>query len=230
MKILIADDDPQLLKALRITLRSQGYEIITAQDGESGIRKAIDERPDLFILDIGMPGLNGIEVIQAVRGWNAAPILVLSGRADAREKVRALDAGADGYVTKPVSIDELLAYVRALGRRSAARNEDETDPVVRIGKVTIDFSARSVTLSEHQQGPEVRFTPTEWKILDMLFRNHGRLVTRQDMLTQIWGSEHVSDSGYLRLYISQLRKKIEVDPTHPEFLKTEPGMGYRLDI
>jgi two-component system KDP operon response regulator KdpE len=230
MKILIADDDPQLLKALRITLRSQGYEIITAQDGESGIRKAIDEHPDLFILDIGMPGLNGIQVIQVIRGWNTAPILVLSGRADAREKVRALDAGADGYVTKPVSIDELLAYVRALGRRSMTRSEDEANPVVRIGKVTIDFSARRGTLSEHKQVSEVRFTPTEWKILDMLCRNHGKLVTRQDMLTQIWGSEHVSDSGYLRLYISQLRKKIEVDPTHPEFLKTEPGMGYRLEI
>ena len=227
MKILIADDDPQFLKALRITLHSQGYQIVTAADGVECIRVAVEEHPDLFVLDLGMPKMDGMGVIQGVRGWTDAPILVVSGRTDAREKVAVLDAGADDYVTKPVSIDELLARIRALSRRIP--QETET-PSVQLGDVTVDLTAHAVFRNFKGRQVRVRLTPTEWKVLEFLVRNAGKLVTRQDLLTSIWGSEHINDSGYLRLYVSQLRKKIEPDPAHPKFLKTEPGMGYRLDL
>lgn len=236
MKILVADDDPQFLKALRITLRSQGYQIVTAADGVQCIQVAVEEHPDLFVLDLGMPKMDGMGVIQGVRGWTDAPILVVSGRTDAREKVAALDAGADDYVTKPVSIDELLARIRALGRRIPQESDgaqEAQSPQVVLGDVTVDLAAhavfRSVGDTDARQ-ERVRLTPTEWKVLEMLVRNAGRLVTRQDLLTEIWGSEHISDSGYLRLYISQLRRKIEPDPAHPQYLHTDPGMGYRLDL
>lgn len=227
MKILVADDDPQFLKALKITLRSQGYDIVTARDGVECITVAVEEHPDLFVLDLGMPKMDGMGVIQGVRGWTDAPILVVSGRTDAREKVAVLDAGADDYVTKPVSIDELLARIRALARRIP--QETET-PQVTFGNVTVDLTAHAVFRTYRGRSVRVRLTPTEWKVLEMLVRNAGKLVTRQDLLTEIWGSEHVNDSGYLRLYISQLRKKIEPDPSHPRYLKTETGMGYRLDV
>ena len=232
MKILIADDDPQFLKALRITLHSQGYNIVTARDGVECITVAVREHPDLFVLDLGMPRMDGMGVIQGVRGWTEAPILVVSGRTDAREKVAVLDAGADDYVTKPVSIDELLARIRALLRRSSQENavSDNETPEVSFGDVTVDLSARAVFRGRKGRQVRVRLTPTEWKVLEMLVRNAGRLVTRKDLLTQIWGAQHVNDTGYLRLYISQLRKKIEPDPSRPKYLKTEPGMGYRLDV
>lgn len=226
MKILIADDDPQILRALRITLTAKGYDVFVAADGAQAIAAAIDHRPDLFLLDLGMPALNGIEVIEAVRGWSQAPILVVSGRAGAAEKVDALDAGADDYVTKPFAIEELLARIRALARRVV---RDEAVPVVRLGDVTVDLAARSVTRSTPEGEQQVRLTPTEWQVLELLIRNPGRLVTRQTLLTTIWGSEHIEDTGYLRLYLSQLRKKIEADPANPVHLITEAGMGYRLE-
>lgn len=226
MKILIADDDPQILRALRITLTAKGYDVFVAADGAQAIAAAIDHRPDLFLLDLGMPALNGIEVIEAVRGWSQAPILVVSGRAGAADKVDALDAGADDYVTKPFAIEELLARIRALARRVV---RDEAVPVVRLGDVTVDLAARSVTRSTPEGEQQVRLTPTEWQVLELLIRNPGRLVTRQTLLTTIWGSEHIEDTGYLRLYLSQLRKKIEADPANPVHLITEAGMGYRLE-
>lgn len=227
MKILVADDDPQFLKALKITLHSQGYEIVTASDGVDCIKVAVETHPDMFVLDLGMPKMDGMGVIQGVRGWTDAPILVVSGRTDAREKVAVLDAGADDYLTKPVSIDELLARIRALARRIP--QETET-PTVTFGDVTVDLTAHAVFRDFRGRQVRVRLTPTEWKVLEVLVRNAGKLVTRQDLLTEIWGSEHINDSGYLRLYISQLRKKVEADPAHPQYLKTEPGMGYRLDL
>lgn len=232
MKILVADDDPQFLKALKITLHSQGYAIVTARDGVECITVAVREHPDLFVLDLGMPKMDGMGVIQGVRGWTDAPILVVSGRTDAREKVAVLDAGADDYVTKPVSIDELLARIRALLRRVPQNGENDNEtPSVSFGDVTVDLTAHAVfRRSSSGRQSRVRLTPTEWKVLEMLVRNAGRLVTRQDLLTEIWGAQHVNDTGYLRLYISQLRKKIEPDPAHPRYLKTEPGMGYRLDV
>ena len=222
MKILIADDDPQILRALRITLTARGYDVVTAGDGAEAINRAVDERPDLYMIDLGMPRLDGVEVIQALRLWSTAPILVVSGRSGAADKVEALDAGADDYVTKPFSIDELLARIRALGRRAAA--DEDRSATVSFADVTVDLAARVVTRADQR----VRLTPTEWQVLELLVRNPDRLVSRQTLLTEIWGPTHVNDSGYLRLYVAQLRKKLEPDPAHPRHLLTDPGMGYRF--
>ena len=226
MKILLADDDPQIVRALRITLNAKGYDIITAQDGAHAIAAAIDHHPDMFLLDLGMPGLDGMDVIEGIRGWSKAPILVVSGRAGSSDKVAALDAGADDYVTKPFAIDELLARIRALTRRVPG---DEATLVVRLSDVTVDLAARSVAQETPEGLTRISLTPTEWQVLDVLVRNAGRLVTRQTLLTTIWGTEHAQDTGYLRLYISQLRKKLEKDPSSPIHLLTDPGMGYRLE-
>ncbi len=227
MRILIADDDPQIVRALRITLSARGYEVFTASDGSQAIAAAVDHRPDIFLLDLGMPQLDGIEVIHAIRGWSDAPILVVSGRTGAADKVDALDAGADDYVTKPFAIDELLARIRALTRRAP---QQEPDPVTEFGAISVDLAARSVNRTTDGRTERVRLTPTEWQLLEMLIRNPGRLVTRQTLLTSIWGSEHVSDTGYLRLYVSQLRRKLEADPAHPRHILTEAGMGYRFEL
>lgn len=225
MKILIADDDPQILRALRVTLTARGYQVVTAADGVEAINLAIAHHPQIYVLDLGMPELDGVEVIQGLRGWTQAPILVVSGRTGAGDKVEALDAGADDYVTKPFSIDELLARLRALTRRIP---NQESQPVVVMADITIDLTAKSLSRVT-AKGPElIRLTPTEWSVLDLLVRNAGKLVTRRTLLRDIWGSEHITDSGYLRLYISQLRKKIEPDPQHPRYLLTEAGMGYRF--
>ncbi|UOQ61597.1 response regulator transcription factor [Leucobacter rhizosphaerae] len=226
MRILIADDDPQILRALRITLTAKGYEILTAADGVQAISAAIEEHPDLFLIDLGMPKLDGIDVIHSIRGWSQAPILVVSGRAGAADKVEALDAGADDYITKPFAIEELLARIRALTRRVA---QEDPSPVVRLGGVTIDLAAHSVTRETPDGIKQIRLTPTEWQFIEILIRNAGKLVTRQTILTSIWGTEHAEDTGYLRLYVSQLRRKLEADPANPVHLLTEPGMGYRLE-
>lgn len=221
MRILIADDDPQLVKALRITLAAHGYEVVAAPDGATAIALAGQSHPDIVLLDLGMPRLDGVAVIEALRGWTTAPILVVSGRTGSADKVQALDAGADDYVTKPFQIDELLARLRALARRAGPAGGE---PVVSFGDVTIDLAAKSVT----RAGARVHLTPTEWRMLEFLARNPGSLVTRQTLLKDIWGSDQVSDTGYLRLYMSQLRKKLEADPARPAHLLTESGMGYRL--
>lgn len=223
MRILIADDDPQFLRALRITLGARGYEVLLARDGQHALEMAIDHKPDIILLDLGMPRLDGVKVIEAVRDWSSAPILVISGRSGSAEKVEALDAGADDYVTKPFSMDELLARIRVLTRRIGQDEVDE-EPIVAFGSVWVDLAAHTVT----RDGANVRLTPTEWRVLELLIRNEGRLVTRQTMLSQVWGSEHVTDTGYLRLYISQLRKKLEPEPSRPRYLITDAGMGYRL--
>ena len=221
MKVLIVDDDPQIVRALRITLGARGYEVTTAADGRAALDAAARTHPDLGVLDLGMPGLSGVEVIQALRGWTTVPILVVSGRTESWDKVEALDAGADDYVTKPFAADELLARIRALSRRTPAA---AGDPVVAFGEVTIDLVARVAT----RAGATVRLTPTEWRLLEVLLRNPGRLVTRETLLTEVWGPQYTSDTGYLRLYLSQLRKKLEADPAHPVHLLTEAGMGYRF--
>jgi two-component system KDP operon response regulator KdpE len=225
MKILIVDDDPQILRALRITLNARGYELATAPDGERAIAAAVDRPPDLFIIDLGLPGLDGMQVIEAIRGWSEAPILVISGRTGSTDKVEALDAGADDYMTKPFVIDELLARIRALGRRIAP---DPAVPVTVLGDATIDLASHTVTREVDGRTRPVRLTPTEWRVLEVLVRNPGALVTRETLLREIWGSEHVSDSGYLRLYVSQLRHKLEPVPSEPRYILTEAGMGYRL--
>ncbi|NYF18169.1 two-component system KDP operon response regulator KdpE [Microbacterium sp. AK009] len=221
MKILLADDDPQLVRALRITLAAHGYDVVAAPDGAAAVALAAQAHPDIILLDLGMPRLDGMQVIEALRGWTTAPIIVVSGRTGSADKVDALDAGADDYVTKPFQIDELLARLRALSRR---RGGTADEPLVAFGDVTVDLAARAVT----RGGERVHLTPTEWRMLEFLARNPGALVTRQTLLKEIWASENVQDSGYLRLYMSQLRKKLEPDPSHPVHLITESGMGYRL--
>lgn len=221
MKILIAEDDPQLVRALRITLAAHGYDVVTAVDGAAAVVLAAQTHPDVIMVDLGMPKLDGMQVIAALRGWTQVPILVVSGRTGSADTVRALDAGADDYVTKPFQIDELLARLRALTRRGGA---GVTDAVVAFADVEIDLSARAVT----RAGRRVRLTPTEWRMLEFLARHPGALVSRQTLLREIWGTEPASDTGYLRLYISQLRKKLEPSPSHPVHLVTEAGMGYRL--
>ena len=221
MKILVADDDPQILRALRITLSARGYEVLTAHDGTAALSTAIAEHPDVVVLDLGMPGLTGIEVIQALRGWTTIPILVVSGRSESWDKVEALDAGADDYVTKPFAADELLARLRALTRRTPAAMDE---PTITFGDVTVDLAAHRVTRS----GAAVRLTPTEWRLLEVLLRNSGRLVTRETLLTEVWGPQYTTDTGYLRLYLAQLRKKLEPEPSSPRYLLTEAGMGYRF--
>ncbi|MDO7882118.1 response regulator [Salinibacterium soli] len=221
MRILIADDDPQMVRALRITLGARGYDVVVAEDGRGALDQAIATHPDLVVLDLGMPGLTGLEVIEALRGWTDVPILVVSGRTESWDKVEALDAGADDYVTKPFSADELLARVRALSRRATPAPDE---PVVEFGDVAVDLAARLAS----RAGSPVRLTPTEWRILEVLLRHPDRLVTREILLTEVWGPQYTSDTGYLRLYLSQLRKKLEPDPSNPRYLLTEAGMGYRF--
>lgn len=223
MKLLIADDDPQMVRALRITLAAHGYEVVVASDGAAAVAAAAQTHPDLIMLDLGMPRLDGIEVIQALRGWTNVPIIVVSGRTGSADKVEALDAGADDFVTKPFQVDELLARLRALSRRSVSAGGEST---VGFGDVVVDLATKTVT----RAGARVHLTPTEWRMLEHLARHPGALVTRQDLLKEIWGSEQVSDSGYLRLYMSQLRKKLEAEPSAPVHLLTESGMGYRLVV
>ncbi|AYG03381.1 response regulator [Gryllotalpicola protaetiae] len=226
MKIVVADDDRQILGALRIILSARGYDVVLARDGKEALDKVVNDHPDVVVLDLGMPGLDGLAVIQAIRGWSTVPILVVSGRADSTDKVEALDLGADDYVTKPFQTDELLARIRALGRRKAGVAEGE--PVVRFGDVTVDLGARRVVRGAPGAEASVRLTPTEWQLLELLVRNPDRLVTRETILTEIWGPNHTADTGYLRLYLSQLRKKLEPEPSHPRYLLTEAGMGYRF--
>ena len=221
MKLLIADDDPQILRALKVTLGARGYDIVTAATGVEALDRAIAEHPDLVMLDLGMPRLDGLEVIVGLRGWTQVPILVVSGRTGASDKVEALDAGADDYVTKPFSMEELLARIRALTRRSPSEG---AEPVVAFADVSVDFAVRQVL----RAGQPVRLTPTEWRILEILLRSGGRLVTRESLLTEVWGPHHSTDTGYLRLYFAQLRKKLEPEPSRPRHLVTVLGMGYRF--
>jgi Response regulators consisting of a CheY-like receiver domain and a winged-helix DNA-binding domain len=225
VKILIADDDPQILRALRVMLGARGYDIVLARTGAQALSAAAAQHPDLVMLDLGMPELNGIEVIEALRGWTTVPILVVSGRTDSADKVDALDAGADDYVTKPFAADELLARIRALTRRLQPGADE---PVVHFGDVTVDLGARQVSRESDGKSASVRLTPTEWRLLELLLRNPRRLVTRQTVLTEVWGPQYTNDSGSLRLYLAQLRKKLEPEPSRPRYLITEAGMGYRF--
>ncbi|WP_223692706.1 response regulator [Leifsonia poae] len=225
MKIVVADDDPQMLGALRILLGSHGYEVVRARTGKEALDAIVDEHPDLVVLDLGMPRLSGVEVIRAIRGWSRVPILVISGRSDSADKVGVLDSGADDFVAKPFSADELLARIRALTRRSVGALEK---PIVRFGAVAVDLGDKIALLRREGGEEPVRLTPTEWQILELLLRNPRKLITQRTILTEIRGPQHVGDTGYLRLYIAQLRKKLEPDPARPRYLLTEPGMGYRF--
>jgi two-component system KDP operon response regulator KdpE len=225
VRILLADDDEQLQRALRITLSARGYEVLQARDGAEAIDLAANGHLDLIVLDLGMPRVGGVDVIRAVRSWSSVPILVLSGRTDSSEKVEALDAGADDYVTKPFAMDELLARIRARSRRPTGEDDAAS---VRIGDLVVDLAARTVRTADGGASA-VRLTPTEWRLLELLLRNPGKLMTRQMLLGEVWGPYHSNDGGYLRLYIAQLRRKLEPVPSKPRYLVTEAGMGYRFD-
>ncbi|HEX6683599.1 MAG TPA: response regulator [Candidatus Limnocylindrales bacterium] len=224
-KVLIVDDEPQILRALRINLRARDYDVEVAADGASALRTASAYHPDLIVLDLGLPDMDGVDVIRGVRGWSDAPIIVLSGRAGSGDKVVALDAGADDYVTKPFGVDELLARMRAATRRHGAHSTRPT--VVRIGAHTVDIANHRVS-GGHPGDQDVRLTPTEWHLLSTLVRNPGRLVSQRQLLQEVWGPQYESETNYLRQYMAQLRRKLEPDPAHPRQLITEPGMGYRF--
>ncbi len=226
--VLVVDDDPQILKTLRITLHARGYEVTTATRGRQALSLAAATTPDIILLDLGLPDLDGSDVIHALRGWTATPIVVLSGRSTSEDKVAALDAGADDYVTKPFRVDELLARLRAVARRAPT-----PPPVVTLGNYQIDLTTRRVTLDPTGTGGaeatrDVRLTPTEWHILDALLRNPGKLITYRRLLPAVGGPSPKEQSHYLREYIGRLRRKLEPDPTQPRHLITEPGMGYRF--
>ncbi|MFG1924027.1 response regulator [Cryptosporangium sp. NPDC048952] len=221
-RVLVVDDEPQLLRALRITLKARGYEVEVASDGKGALEAAAHKRPELIVLDLGLPDLDGIEVIEGLRPWFTGPIVVLSARQDSDDKVLALDAGADDYVTKPFGMDELLARLRAALRRAVPAPDSV---VVTTDAFTVDLAAKKVTVGDS----DVRLTPTEWGMLEVLVRNPGRLVPRKQLLREVWGPAYGDESNYLRVYIAQLRRKLEPDPSHPRHLLTEPGMGYRFE-
>ncbi len=223
-RVLIVDDEPQILRALRINLSVRGYEVTTASTGVAALRAAAETRPEVIVLDLGLPDIDGLEVLAGLRGWNETPVIVLSARSDSAEKVAALDAGADDYVTKPFGMDEFLARLRAAVRRGAA-SADAGEPVVETDSFTVDLAAKKVI----RNGAEVHLTPTEWGILEMLVRNRGKLVGREDLLKEVWGPSYARESHYLRVYLAQLRRKLEDNPSSPRHLVTESGMGYRFE-
>jgi two-component system KDP operon response regulator KdpE len=219
-RVLVVDDEPQIVRALSINLRARGYDVVTAADGKSALGAASYQPPDLILLDLGLPDLDGMEVISGLRGWTTVPIIVLSGRADSADKIDALDAGADDYVTKPFAIGELLARLRAAERRTGPSD----DPRVSLGPLTVDLSARQILGADH----DIRLTPTEWHVLEILLRNPGKLVSQRQLLADVWGPAYTKETHYLRLYLARLRRKLEPDPGRPRYLLTEPGMGYRF--
>src|SRR5579863_3744019 len=247
-RVLVVDDEPQILRALRINLRARQYDVATAASGTQALEEAAAHPPDLVILDLGLPDMDGVDVIGGLRGWTAVPIIVLSGRADSTDKVEALDAGADDYVTKPFGMDELLARMRAAVRRTPAA---EAPPRVRLGALVIDLAAKRVTKDGSgaartrsagadgsgaeaaaggaggQPDGDIRLTPTEWHLLEVLLRNPGKLLSHRQLLNDVWGPGYDNAGGNLRLYMAQLRRKLEPDPARPRWLITEPGMGYR---
>ncbi|HET7311274.1 MAG TPA: response regulator [Mycobacteriales bacterium] len=221
-KVLVVDDEPALVRALRVNLAAHDYDVTIAYDGRSALKRTAQDHPDVVILDLGLPDIDGSEVIDGIRGWSAVPIIVLSARDQEREKVTALDAGADDFVTKPFGMDELLARVRAAARR-AQPNDDE--PAIVTDDFVVDLAATVVRRSD---GTEVRLTPTEWQLLEALVRDRGRLVTSQQLLRQVWGPQYEHERHYLRVFIAQLRRKLEPDPSQPRYIRTEAGMGYRF--
>jgi two-component system KDP operon response regulator KdpE len=222
-RVLVVDDDSGLTRALAINLRARGYIVDIAPDGSSGLAAAAAHPPDLVILDLGLPDIDGVEVVRGLRGWLSTPILVLSARLAQAQKVAALDAGADDYITKPFGMDELLARVRAALRR--ATPTESGSPVVQTAAFTVDLRAHRVTTPSG----EVRLTPTEWHLLEILVRHPGQLVTHRHLLAEVWGPKYSTETNYLRVYMSQLRRKLEHDPTQPQHLITDPGSGYRFE-
>jgi two-component system KDP operon response regulator KdpE len=221
-RVLVVDDEPTLVRALEINLRARGWEVETAHDGKSALKAATDKHPDVVILDLGLPDIDGVQVIRGLRDWTRVPIIVLSARQFSEDKVEALDAGADDYMTKPFGMDELLARLRAALRRVAPADDKA---IVVAGELSVDLARKKVT----RAGIDVRLTPTEWQFLEVLVRARGTLVGRQQLLHEVWGPAYNSETNYLRVYTAQLRRKLEHDPSRPRHIITEPGMGYRFE-
>ncbi|WP_371676287.1 response regulator [Streptomyces sp. NBC_01276] len=225
-RVLVVDDEPQIVRALVINLKARRYEVDAAADGAQALELAAARHPDVVVLDLGLPDMDGVEVIRGLRGWTRVPILVLSARHSSDEKVEALDAGADDYVTKPFGMDELLARLRAAVRRAEpAAGAAEDEVVVETEGFTVDLAAKKAV----REGRDVRLTPTEWHLLEVLVRNGGKLVSQKQLLQEVWGPSYGTESNYLRVYMAQLRRKLEADPSHPRHFITEPGMGYRFE-
>ena len=222
IRVLVVDDEPQILRALRINLVARQYDVVTASGGAEALRAAEAEHPDLVVLDLGLPDLDGVEVINRLRTWTRVPIIVLSGRRDSRDKVDALDAGADDYVTKPFSVDELLARIRVVIRR-----QGDAEPLssVRIGRYDIDLANHHIGSPD---GAVVHLTRTEWQLLEAVVREPGKLLSQRYLLEQVWGPTYRTETQYVRQYMAQLRRKLENDPARPQHLLTEPSMGYRF--
>jgi len=221
-RILAVDDEPQILRALATNLRARGYAVDLAGTGEAALVLAARKHPDLVILDLGLPGMDGVDVIRGLRGWSSVPIIVLSVREAERDKVAALDAGADDYVTKPFGMDELVARLRAALRRTLPAEEEA---LVETADFTIDLAAKKV----RRDGEEVRLTPTEWHLVEVLVRNRGRLVAQTQLLQEVWGPQYHDETNYLRVFMAQVRRKLEPEPAQPRYFITEPGMGYRFE-
>jgi two-component system KDP operon response regulator KdpE len=222
-RVLVVDDEPQIRRALGINLRARGYDVDLAESGEQGLDLAARHHPDVVVLDLGLPGMDGVEVIQGLRGWSRVPVIVLSVRDAEAAKVAALDAGADDFVTKPFGMDELLARLRAALRRATPAEEEA---VVETPDFTIDLAAKRVT----RDGEEVRLTPTEWHLVEVLVRNHGKLVAQRQLLQEVWGPQYHDETNYLRVFMAQVRRKLEPEPSQPRYFITEPGMGYRFEL
>ena len=221
-RVLVVDAEPQILRALGINLRARGYDVDLAPDGERALELAARKHPDVVVLDLGLPGMDGVQVIRGLRGWTQVPIVVLSVRDAEGDKVAALDAGADDYVTKPFGMDELLARLRAALRHTAPAEEEA---LVKTPDFTIDLAAKKV----RRDGGEVRLTPTEWHLVEVLVRNRGRLVAQRQLLQEVWGPQYHDETNYLRVFMAQVRRKLEPEPAHPRYFITEPGMGYRFE-
>ena len=222
-KVLVVDDEPALARALAINLRTHGWEVVTAADGRTALDAAATAHPDVIVLDLGLPDMDGTDVIAGLRGWTSVPIVVLSARQHGEDKVEALDLGADDYVTKPFAMNELMARLRAAVRRAASGEPTETEVVV--GNLVVDLARKKV----RRDGADVRLTPTEWAFLELLARNLGRLVPREQILREVWGTAYLREHHYLRVYAAQLRRKLEDDPSQPRHLLTTSGLGYTLE-
>lgn len=223
-RVLVVDDEPQIRRALGINLRARGYDVDLAETGQQGLELAARHHPDVVVLDLGLPDIDGVEVIQGLRGWSQVPVIVLSVREEEAAKVAALDAGADDFVTKPFGMNELLARLRAALRRAAPSDEEA---VIVTADFTIDLAAKRVVDST---GDEVRLTPTEWQIVEVLVRHAGKLVAQKQLLQEVWGPEYETETNYLRVFMAQVRRKLEPEPGRPRYFFTEPGMGYRFEV
>jgi two-component system KDP operon response regulator KdpE len=221
-RILCVDDEPQLLRGLRVNLEARGYDVDTAADGAAALEAAASRRPDLVLLDLGLPDMDGIDVIRGLRAWGSMPIVILSARELEPDKIAALDAGADDYVTKPFGMGELLARIRAAERRAAPADEAAT---IETPDFSVDLAAKRI----FRDGSDVHLTPTEWHLVELLVRSPGKLLSQRALLQEVWGPRYELETNYLRVYMAQIRRKLEPDPAHPRYFFTEPGMGYRFE-